>query len=73
MMEPLEVWAVYDHPRDYPEEFVARLWHGQEPSNHVILARTLDELRVKIQQAHPSAVRIPRFAEDDPTIIEAWL
>jgi hypothetical protein len=74
----LELYAIYDHPRDYPEEFVARRWRVRRgldmaladtgPPN--IRGKTLDEVR---RQLPAGLVCLDRFAEDDPVIVETWL
>lgn len=47
--DPLRMWAVYDHPSDYPDKFVARLHevdgNGSRPTASIIIADDLDRLR----------------------------
>jgi hypothetical protein len=73
----MELWTVYDHPTDYPDEFVARLWivkfnNTVEATQTVITDSTLEGLRTKLQ-ANPNLVSIKRYLEDEPQIIEVWL
>jgi len=49
--------CVYDHPTDYPDKFIARLWDCSTPTNIIATADTLDELRAKIPDC---MVRIDR-------------
>jgi hypothetical protein len=68
------MWTIYDHPRDYPDAFVARKWligGGPEPgpTDEVMTAATLDELR----RLMFGLACIPRWPEDDPCIVEVWL
>lgn len=66
---PLSIWVVYDNPTDYPGRFVARKWKGDTATPELHLADTLDELR----QLLPAGLcRLPRFAIDDPKIVETW-
>jgi len=71
--ERLPMWVVYDHPRDYPDSFVARRWLTDQPTQAIIVDTTLDEVRRRIQRAMPGAVRLARFLNDDPKIVEVWL
>jgi hypothetical protein len=67
-------YAIYDHPRDYPDHFVVREWRaidGQPvPSEDCWLAQTLEDARALI----PSGFYcIGRWAGDDPVIVEVWI
>lgn len=69
------MWTVYDHPLDFPEHFVARMWivdgDGQRPTDTVITAETLDALRDWL--ADHNLTPLPRNAADEPQIVETWL
>jgi hypothetical protein len=73
-MSELTGWAVYDHPRDYPQSFVARRWVGiagkMIPTADMFVAETLDEVRALLP---PGLVYFPRRRGDDPVIVETWL
>ena len=62
--------CVYDHPTDYPDKFIARLWYGSVPTRIMATADTLEELRDKIPS---SMVRMDRHPKDDPCIVEVWI
>ena len=70
----LNIWTVYDHPRDQPDVFVARRFEiGHEhagPTGDVLTAPTLEELREKLPAG---LVCITRQDGDDPAIVESWL
>lgn len=74
----LEMWTIYDHPLDYPDKYVARRWEilregnktKEHPSNDLLLAETVEELR---EQLPRGLYRLDRFAGDDPKILEVWL
>jgi hypothetical protein len=68
---PLSLWTLYDHPRDFPDCFVARRFELDRPTSHVMTAPTLEALRNAMQ--HLGLVRIERSPEDDAKIIEVWL
>jgi len=68
-------WTIYRHPKDHPKDYVLRA------------AYIMEDHTVKIDDvgwAHPDVdvlrsivpeglTRIPRFANDDPAILEVWL
>lgn len=69
-------WAIYDHPSDFPNTYVARCWIIEQngtygPSTDVIMTTDLDSLRRMMEGM--GLVRITRSPDDDPTIIEVWL
>lgn len=65
------LWTIYDHPRDFPDCFVARKYHIGGPTSHVIMRQSLEELRTMLCQM--GFVRIPRDDNDDPVIVETWI
>jgi hypothetical protein len=71
--EILQIWTVYDHPSDYPDKYVARLHvvskSGTGPTTEMFVADTLEELRVLLP---PGLYCLPRYAADDPVIVETW-
>jgi hypothetical protein len=73
MTESLAMWAVYRHPSDYPDHFVARKFAVTKEiyvTNDMFVADTLEELRALL----PGGLhRLPRFEHDDPNIVEVWL
>jgi hypothetical protein len=74
--DPLSIWTVYDHPKDFPNTFVARrfeCWKVLEPvpTGDLIISPDLPSLR---QQLHERGLTcLPRNAGDDPKIIESWI
>jgi hypothetical protein len=67
-------WVIYDHPRDYPDQFVMRRWAVSADlmlaTDDMALADTLVEIRKKVP---PGLYRLERFADDDPCIVEVWM
>lgn len=67
--------ALYDHPKDFPESYVARahvVGRGRHwPSPNIFIVRdTLEEVRAAI----PAGMhRMNRSSIDDPCIIEIYL
>ena len=73
----LPIWVVYDNPRDYPGFFIARkrtVEAGKDvPTNEVLKAKSLEEIRERIHEVMPNGFMIPRDETDDPVIVECWL
>ncbi len=82
----LPMWTVYDKPKDYPTEFVARmsvtgrLKGGIDDKldrtvsgptiGTLIKGKTLNEVR---EQLPPGLYRLNRDPSDDPVIVEVWI
>lgn len=70
----LIMWTVYDHPADFPDEFVARAWRitagKAEPTNISFTAPSLEEVRALLP---PGLALLGRSESDDPKIVETWL
>jgi hypothetical protein len=73
--DPLVPWTVYNHPRDYPDTFIARRTDigrdGIRVTNEVVTAPDVESLR-DLFRAH-GLTAIARDANDDPNIVEVWL
>lgn len=70
----LTIYTIYEHPRDYPNQYVARPWWIRDDgsllkSTKVLLADSLDELRGMLP---PGLCHMPRTPSDDPCIVECW-
>ncbi len=63
--------VIYDHPTDYPNHYVARVWDIDKPTGMMIAANTLEEIRESIPRKHMKC--IGRRPEDDPHIVEVWI
>lgn len=67
-------YTIYDHPADYPDQFVVRAWlvaGGVVIAYHPVgFADSLDDARALIPLGRE---RIDRSDEDDPVIVESWL
>jgi hypothetical protein len=72
--EVLKMWVIYDHPRDFPDCFVARLWHVKagvtEATIAIRAAGTLSEVRGMLPMG---LVNIGRRIADEPQIVEVWV
>lgn len=70
----LNLWTVYERPRDYPHGYIARRYEvhaggAQVRSNDVRTGPTLQSVR---QQLPPGLYCQPRHPGDDPVIVETW-
>ena len=61
---------IYEHPEDYPELYVARLFNGRCGTHVIAIADTLEELRAS--KPERMAV-IEKQEEDPPQIVETGL
>lgn len=71
----LVMFVIYDHPKDFPDEFVCRrCWieAGRIIFDPDLFASgpTLGAVREKVPAG---TVRIDRSPGDDPVIVETWL
>jgi hypothetical protein len=66
----LPVWVIYDHPRDFPGAFVARLFIVDKATAKTLKAPTLEGLRALLPAG---LTRLERNPQDDPVIVETWL
>ncbi|MCK5923540.1 MAG: hypothetical protein KAG66_21575 [Methylococcales bacterium] len=67
----LETWVVYASPLDFPGQFVTRLFKGETPTGRLFIDNDLGAVRDYLEMK--GLVCLPRFPEDDPTIVEVWL
>jgi hypothetical protein len=67
----LEIWTVYDHPKDFPDVYIARLFIGETPTEKTMAHPNLEALRRQLR--NKGFVRIIRAETDDPVILETWL
>lgn len=70
----MDMWVVYERPRDYPEGFVARchrITPGHTwPTPDAVFAKTLEEVRELLPFG---LYRLPRNPCDDACIVETWI
>lgn len=74
----LPVYTIYDHPADYPDEYVARTFlvtpdSSPQATNETFASTDLDMVRRWVQHIAPGSVRLDRSEEDHPTVLESWL
>lgn len=71
----LIIWTLYEHPTDYPNEYVLRRFDVEPDmaigTKHCLTADTADELRDAAMRA--GLTRIKRNPEDESQVMESWL
>lgn len=69
------MWTIYDHPLDFPDEFVARRWEttaaGAFATSDVMRSKRIELIRQEMERR--GLYRLERFDNDDPNIMEVWL
>lgn len=80
MNDCLSMWVVYDHPRDYPDHYVARQFlirTGTKTASVVATASIVqsDSLEIirEMMLDQMGKVNIGRYEDDDPYIVEVWV
>lgn len=72
----LNVWTIFDHPRDYPDGYIARCFETGAgmtepvPTNYTI---TGDLPLIRATLDYAGLVRMMRSEGDDKNIVESWL
>lgn len=73
--EPLLMWTIYDHPKDFPKSFVARPFSiscgGPPRPMQFHVEGTLEQLRQSFEAIGLTC--LARSPDDDPVIVETWL
>ena len=67
---PLEMFVIYDHPKDYPGHFIVHRWMGGKPTQDFAIADSLEAARAEV----PAGMyRLPHHPGEDDVIAETWL
>ena len=66
----IEIWTVYDRPADYPNEYVARKFLNEKPTDEVITSTSLDEVREALEDMGFVCLGV---GDENPVIIETWM
>ena len=72
----LDIWVIYDHPRDQPEFYIVRRQRATNTGSilHDVRSygfRELEHARAWLRQQ--GLTPLARMDEDDPVIIETWI
>ncbi len=71
--EVLSIWTVYQYPKDYPAQFVARRFESTNPPTATTDFFLADDLNGIREQLPGGLHCLSREAGDDPVIVETWL
>ena len=66
----LNLWTIYDRPKDFPDSYVARRFEYDTPTMDVIKG-TLPRLRQSFRRCGLTC--LTRSPGDDTVIVETWL
>jgi hypothetical protein len=77
----LTMWVITDHPRDFPEVYVARRF-SLRPGGGLAVGTTSEDvwtspgltpLRMVMQHIEGMSGFFSRSPEDDPVVVETWI
>lgn len=66
------VIVVYEHPSDYPQYYVARVFDTDKPTDTIMLKDRLSEIQDDIKE-NTDMIFFLRGAADDPCIVGVWM
>ncbi len=71
----LQLWTIYNRPKDYPNHYVARLTligpAGPSHMPRLLISTDLDAIRIQMMQLGLACIN--RHPDDEPHIVEVWL
>lgn len=68
--QKLNTWTIYKQPKDFPSNYVARLFIDGEPTGELLVFPQIELLREIVSR---NRTCIPRHPEDDPSVVETWI
>ena len=69
--EPFKSWGVFKNPIDYPDGYVARLFHGETPTETCVMST--DYQVIEGHMLELGLYRLNRMPDDQPQILEVWI
>ncbi len=66
----LELFVIYDRPKDFPDYFVVRRFINDQPQDLLAVCSTLKAVREHIP---PGLICLARSPTDEPQIVETWV
>jgi hypothetical protein len=73
----LEVWVVYDSPKDFPGKVVVRKWLAgadfYAPTAEHQVFPDVEAARAWIRSTKAGLARLPRHPHDEAVVLETWL
>lgn len=68
----LPMAVIYEKPKDFPENYVVRIWDTTKPTNIVYVSDDLEKCRKEINELG-LMLRMGAENADDPCIVEVWI
>lgn len=65
------IWVIYDHPKDFPDSVVVRIFWGEVPDT--LTQHFLSIASARRHMLCRGRLPLPRDASDDPVIVESWI
>ena len=71
---PRQFYVIYDHPRDYPDQYVVRRWSVWSGPDEQLCVRSsnLETVREWLA-ARTNLTRTEPYVRDSPVILEVWV
>lgn len=72
----MSFWVIYDHPRDYPDHIMMRVWKVVPGNPNPVPqgdARLFDNIEQARESLPKGLYNIGRYEQDDPNIAEVWI
>lgn len=68
----MPVISVYEHPEDFPEKCVARIFELDQPTDVVVVKKTVKEINKDIRK-HTNMVQLARTENDVASLVCMWV
>lgn len=65
--------AIYKHPRDIPDKYVARVYACSSPTNVIMLADPAEELRKDIEGVYGPCMWFDRMQGDPKNLVGVYI
>lgn len=65
--------AIYKHPRDIPDKYVARVYACSSPTNVIMLADSVEELRKDIEGVYGPCIWFDRMQGDPKNLVGVYI
>lgn len=70
MNKIFEIWAVFDHPNEYPQGYAARRFLTNVPTDDFIVSTKLEEVEQAL--SGKGLVQVD-FEEKNPKVVQVWI
>jgi hypothetical protein len=71
-----KIYTVYDHPTDYPDEYVVRTWNTGDETHPVpdteLFLRDKNLEKIRLELASMGLTCLEKDGDDDEKIVESW-